>query len=112
MNFAPSWLRLGRGFLLWCDNASTARRLVERMRGWDADTVFGMSPGTRDALFRRARNRAGLSGFTWHDARHTAATRMAQKLHILDLCRAFGWSNINQAQGYYSPTAAQIAGRL
>jgi len=55
---------------------------------------------------------AGLSGFTFHDARHSAATRMAQKLHILDLCRAFGWSNINQAQGYYNPTAAQIAGRL
>jgi integrase len=93
-------------------DASTARRLVERMRGWDADTVFGMSPGTRDALFRRARDRAGLSGFTFHDARHSAATRMAQKLHILDLCKAFGWSNLNQATGYYNPTAAQIAGRL
>lgn len=89
-----------------------ARRIVERMRGWDDVVVFGVSAGTRDALFRRARDRAGLSGFTWHDARHTAATRMAQKLHVLDLCRAFGWSNINQAQTYYNPTAEQIAWRL
>jgi len=37
---------------------------------------------------------------------------MAQKLHILDLCLAFGWSNINQARTYYNASAAQIAGRL
>lgn len=89
-----------------------ARRLVERMRGWDDVLVFGVAAGTLDALFRRARKRAGLDGFTFHDARHTAATRMAQKLHILDLCKAFGWSNINQAQAYYNPTAADIARRL
>jgi integrase len=55
--------------------------------------VFGLSPQTLDALFRKYRALAGLSGFTFHDARHTAATWMAQKLNVLDLCKVFGWSN-------------------
>jgi integrase len=92
--------------------SAVARRLVARMEGWDEATVFGLSASTLDALFRRARKRAGLEGFVFHDARHTAATRMAQKLHVLELCKAFGWTRTDQALTYYNPTAAQIAGRL
>lgn len=89
-----------------------ARRLVARMEGWEAETVFGVSPGTLDALFRRARKRAGCDGFTFHDSRHTAATRIAPRLAILDLCKMFGWKDPKLAMVYYNPTAAQIAGRL
>lgn len=92
--------------------SKVARRLLERMRGWDDETVFGLAAGTLDALFRRARKRAGYDDFTFHDARHTAATRLAPKLGILDLCKAFGWTNPKQAMTYYNPTAAQIAGRM
>lgn len=89
-----------------------ARRLVDRMEGWDKDTVFGVSPATLSALFLRARKKAGLEGFTFHDSRHTAATKIARKLHILDLCKMFGWKKTDQALTYYNPTAAQIASRL
>lgn len=74
--------------------------------------VFGVASATLDALYRRARDRAGLSGFTFHDARHTAATRMASQLHILDLCKVFGWKNTSQALTYYNPKAADIAAKL
>ncbi|MFN5941542.1 MAG: tyrosine-type recombinase/integrase, partial [Polaromonas sp.] len=48
-----------------------AQKLVGMMRGWDSPLVFGFSAATLDSLFRRARGRAGLEGFTFHDARHT-----------------------------------------
>ncbi|HLA36089.1 MAG TPA: site-specific integrase [Rhodocyclaceae bacterium] len=89
-----------------------AMRLIQSMRGFDPKLVFGVKAQTLDALFRRARERAGLSGFTFHDSRHYAATQLAQRVHILDLCKAFGWSNINQAQVYYNPSASDIAGRM
>lgn len=89
-----------------------ARRLIERMRGWDDDLVFGLSAGTLDALFRRARKKAGFDDFTFHDSRHTAATRIARQIHILDLCKMFGWSKTDQALTYYNPTAAEIASQL
>lgn len=89
-----------------------ARRLIARMKGWDAASVFGLQSQTLDTLFRRARDRAGLSGFTFHDSRHTAATRMAQKLHVLDLCRVFGWKRTDQALAYYNTKASDIARRL
>ena len=69
-------------------------------------------PRSLDALFRRARHRAGLDGFTFHDLRHTAATRLAPRLSVLDLCRMFGWAKADQALTYYNPSAGEIAKRL
>ena len=88
--------------------AGKAMRLVESMRGWDRVKVLGLSSQTLDALFRRYRQRAGLSGFTFHDARHTAATLLARRLDVLTLCKMFGWKSTSQALTYYNPTPAQI----
>lgn len=90
----------------------TARRNLEHLRGWDAQLVFGLKAQTLDAMFRKYRAKAGLEGFTFHDARHTAATRMAQVLHVLDLCKAFGWTSTARALTYYNPTGSDIAARL
>ena len=89
-----------------------ARRTIERMRGFDPSLVFGLKVQSLDAMFRKYRNRAGLDGFVFHDSRHTAATWIAQKLHVLDLCKMFGWSNPKRAMIYYNPTAGDIAKRL
>lgn len=89
-----------------------AQAVIERMRGWDDASVFALRPQTLDALFRRYRQRAGLSGFTFHDARHTAATRLAQRLHVLELCRVFGWRSTTQALTYFNAPASTIARRL
>ena len=83
--------------------------------------VFGLPPQTLDALFRKYRARAGLSGFTFHDARHTAATWIAGRMNssgipaqqaLLDMCKAFGWSDTSRALTYYNPSAADIARRM
>lgn len=63
-------------------------------------------------LFREATRRAGIKNITFHDSRHTAATRLAQKLNVLDLCRMFGWRDPRHAMTYYNPSASEISKRL
>lgn len=92
--------------------SAKAQRIIQAVSGWDEQLVFGMKPQTLDALFRKYRDRAKLEGFTFHDTRHTAATMIAPKLDIMDLCKMFGWSNPKQAMVYYNPSPAQIAARL
>ena len=86
-----------------------AMRLIEKMRGFDKWLVFGVTSQTLDTLFRRARGNAGIAGVVFHDTRHTAATWLAKKLHVLALCKVFGWSSTKQALTYYNPTAAELA---
>lgn len=89
-------------------------RLLERMRGFDPELVFGLSSQTRDALFRKYRDRAGIKGLTWHDLRHSAATRLgkAGKLSVIELCRIFGWSDPRMAMVYINPTVQDLAAKL
>lgn len=92
--------------------SAKAQLLMERARGIDTDSVFALKTQTLDALFRKARDRAGLAGFTFHDSRHTAATWISGKLDVLDLCKMFGWSDPKQAMVYYNPKVSAIARRL
>ena len=87
-------------------------RAIEMAKGWDDELVFGLKTQSLDALFRKARGLAGLDGFTFHDSRHTAATRLAQRLHVLDLCKVFGWTQTSRALTYYNPTASELARRM
>lgn len=91
---------------------SRTSRLLAKMRSFDPVSVFGVKAQTLDAMFRKARDRAGQSGYTFHDARHTAATWLAPRLDVLTLCKIFGWKNPKQAMTYYNPSAARIADRL
>ena len=101
--------------------SSRAKTLISRMRGWDDEKVLGLTTSTLDAMFRKYRARAELEGFTFHDSRHTAATMIAGRLRsgsipaqqaVMDLCKMFGWSKMDQALVYYNPKAADIAARL
>lgn len=101
--------------------STRARVIIDRMRGWDEEKVFGLTSQSLDAMFRKYRARAGLSGFTFHDSRHTAATMIAGRLRsgsipaqqaVMDLCKMFGWSRMDQALVYYNPKAGDIAARL
>lgn len=94
--------------------SKVGRRLLERMRGFDPVLVFGLSSQTRDALFRKYRDRAGIEGLTWHDLRHSAATRLgkANKLTVLELCKIMGWSDPKMAMVYVNPTVQDLAAKL
>lgn len=74
---------------------------------------FTITGPSLDALFRKARDNAGLSGFTFHDARGTALTRLARKLDVLELSKVSGHKDVNLlSRVYYRATAKQIASRL
>lgn len=98
-----------------------AMRAIKKMEGYDPEMVFGLSSQSLDANFRKYRKRAGLEGFTFHDSRHTAATMLAGRLKsdgipaqqaVLNMCKIFGWKNVNQALTYFNPTAAEIAAQM
>jgi integrase len=77
-----------------------------------ADPVFGMSSRQIDALWRKLRDRAGVADLHFHDARHTAITRLSKKLDVLALARMVGHRNLSQLMAYYNETAADLAKRL
>ena len=111
-----------------------AVRILEKMRGFDKKSVFGLKPQTLDARFRDIREEAGLTirlddgtidkkkTFTFHDSKHTAATWIAKTFKsnkdisaqqaVFDMCKIFGWTDMNRALDYYNPSPEDVASRL
>ena len=85
-----------------------AVRLIEALPG-GLDGVFGLTASNISTLFAKLRKRAGVDGLTYHDSRHAAITRLAKKLHVLDLARMVGHRDIRQLQAYYNTSASDIA---
>lgn len=82
-----------------------AKQLVEHV-------PFGISSGSVSGVFARAAKDLGLDDLTFHDTRHTAATRLANKLSVLELCRMFGWRDPHHAMIYFNPPASDLAEKL
>lgn len=77
------------------------------------ELAFGVGVKSADSLFRKYRP-LELADVHFHDSRHTAATRLASsgKLTPFELCKMFGWQDMNQALEYFNATAATIATKL
>ena len=74
---------------------------------------FAVCAATLDALFRKARTeRTTIKDMTFHDSRHEAITRLAKKLHVLDLARMVGHKDIRKLMIYYNISAEDIAAKL
>jgi integrase len=73
---------------------------------------FDLSPEVRDVTWRNLCKKAGVKGLHFHDLRHTAVTRLAKKLQVMDLARMTGHKNLNQLLAYYNESAADIALKL
>ena len=90
-----------------------ALRLVGQLRKDDnGDSVFNLKNTVVDALFRKIRNKAGISDLHFHDTRHEAVTRLARKLDVLDLARMIGHRDLKQLMVYYNAKPDEIAERL
>lgn len=89
-----------------------AIKLLEQMAPGDSGKVFSVSSDSFDQLFRKLKIKAGVSGFTFHDTRHTAVTRLASKLSVLELARMVGHSDPRSLMWYYNATAEQLAAKL
>lgn len=73
---------------------------------------YSVDSASLDALFRKARIRAGLSGFVFHDARATALTRLSKRVDVLTLARISGHRDIKMLMTYYRESTEDIAARL
>lgn len=91
--------------------SKAAIALLERLPE-NKTSVFGLNGTSLDALFRKARKKAGLSGFTFHDARAEALTRMSRKVDMLTLGRIAGHRDLKSLSVYYRESATDIAARL
>ena len=78
----------------------------------DGDLILGISVRSLDAEFRKARDKTDIVDLHFHDTRHEATTRLASKVHVLDLARITGHSDIKQLQTYYNRDARELADLL
>jgi len=82
------------------------------------DKVFNSSAGTIGAYFRDIRKKAKLSpddGFDlhFHDTRHEATTRLAEKLtNVLELGAVTGHRDFKSLQRYYNPNPTDLANKI
>ena len=74
--------------------------------------VFGLDEQSRDALFRKIRDRAALTDLHFHDSRAEAIWRLSKKLDVLQLARMIGHRDLKSLLIYYDESASEIAKRL
>jgi len=77
-------------------------------------TLKWVRPATASQLFRRAVIASGVEGVTFHDSRHEACHRLAEKLpNVLDLCMVTGHTNPSMLlKVYYHPSASALSAKL
>ncbi|HHA2913527.1 tyrosine-type recombinase/integrase [Stenotrophomonas maltophilia] len=78
----------------------------------DAESVFNLDPGTRDTLFRRARDAAQIENLHFHDSRAEAIWRLSKKLDVMELARVIGHRDLKSLLIYYQTDADELADRL
>lgn len=76
------------------------------------ERCFSISSATLSTLFRRARRESGLSGFTFHDSRREALSRLSRRLTVLQLARMAGHRNPKSLMTYYQESASEMAALL
>lgn len=74
--------------------------------------VFDLDPGTRDVMFRRAKDAAKVENLRFHDSRAEAIWRLSKKLDVLELARVIGHRDIRSLMIYYQADADELADRL
>lgn len=92
--------------------SSEAIRILNQLTNCNDESVFDLQTSQIDSLFRKAKKMALIDGLTFHDSRHTAITRLAGKLSILELARMVGHRDLRQLQIYFNMSAEDMAKKL
>jgi len=74
--------------------------------------VFAVAQDRFIRGFAAACRRAGIEGLKFHDLRHEAASRLAERLSAHELCKMLGWRTMQMALRYYHPRAEDLARKL
>ena len=87
--------------------------VLESLPRSQGECVFAISSHALIAAYRRAVVRAGLPGLRFHDLRHTATSRMADKLpNVIELAAVTGHQSLQMLKRYYHPSAEALAKKL
>lgn len=93
--------------------SSAAVAVLASMPKAPGGQVFTISAQTTAAAFLRAATRASVLGLRFHDLRHTAISRMADKLpNVIELAAVTGHRSIQMLRRYYHPNAEALAKKL
>ena len=92
--------------------SGAARKLVKRLDDVTGDLLFDLDRDSCSTIFSKAAKKAGVENLTFHDTRHEATTRLAQKLPVLDLARVTGHRDLKQLMTYYNKDAKELADLL
>lgn len=74
--------------------------------------VFGCRTDTITQAFMRTCQRAVVEGLTFHDLRHEATSRLAEKLAMHELMKVTGHKDARMLARYYHPRAEDLARKL
>lgn len=75
--------------------------------------IFPISVPALHLRWKAASKRAGIKDLHFHDLRHTAITRMADKLpNVIELSAVTGHKNLQMLKRYYHPSAEALAIKL
>lgn len=86
-----------------------ALEIVRALLADDRPSLFTIGTGTRDALFRKARDAAGIPDLHFHDSRAEAVKRLSLKFNVLELAEQIGHRDLNSLQLYYRQPASERA---
>ena len=74
---------------------------------------FTLTAGSISTLFARRCKELEIEGLTFHDLRHTAATRLSKKLDVWELAKMFGWKDLKiPLNTYYKSDPEETAKKL
>lgn len=75
--------------------------------------VFPINHAAVSANFDRARKRAAIQNIRFHDLRHTAITKLAEKLpNLIELSAVSGHKSLAMLKRYYHPSPELLAEKL
>lgn len=75
----------------------------------DRERVFSIDSRQRDALWRKCRDRAMVSGLRFHDLRREATSRLAKLVDVLTLARITGHKDLKMLMVYYQTDMGDVA---
>lgn len=85
-----------------------ALAVLEKLKS-DRERVFSIDSRQRDALWRKCRDRAMVSGLRFHDLRREATSRLAKKVDVLTLARITGHKDLKMLMIYYQTDMGDVA---
>lgn len=92
---------------------SAAIRILSQLPRSPNERVFPVNGPLLSAAIDRARKKAGLEDWHFHDLRHMAITRLAEKLpNLIELSAVSGHRSLAMLKRYYHPNPEQLAKKM